>query len=169
MKIAKVKISEILNHPTMNMDAKYWINAKAKKRKIKVRFNLSRGENYMKWKVEYPNKINDAKKNIVQYYSPDEVQLVMRNCILKNNRKVSEKIFNGENKSVCAWIMCEEISFFHNWLPEPDDNFAEHLFPNPKKLKYNPRKNPFWTNAKNENLDNTEHKKIYSIKSKLFF
>jgi hypothetical protein len=135
------------------------------KRKIKVRFNLGRGENYMKWKIEYPNTINNMKKNIVEYLSPEDVQLVLHNCMLKNNRKVADKIFNGENKSVCAWIMCESISINHLHLKTDEQ---EHLFDKPISLKYNPRKNPFWSNAKNENLDNTEHEKIYSIKSELF-
>jgi len=33
MKYTTVKISEILKHPTMRMDAKYWIKKKIKKRK----------------------------------------------------------------------------------------------------------------------------------------
>ena len=45
MKIAKVKISEVTNHPTMRMDAKYWIKENSKKRKTKIRFNLGRGKN----------------------------------------------------------------------------------------------------------------------------
>ena len=154
---AKVNIREIANQTTMRMDAKYWIKEKSK-RKIKVRFNLGRGKNYMKWKIE-------SKSSGVEYHSPENIQFVMKNCILKNNRKVADKILNGENKSVCAWIMCESISIYSVPL---EIEQQEHLFDKPIGLKYNPRKNPFWTNAKNENLDNTEYEKIYSIKSELF-
>ena len=48
---AKVNIREIENHSTIRIDAKYWIKENSK-RKIKVRFNLGRGKNYMKWKIE---------------------------------------------------------------------------------------------------------------------
>ena len=61
--------------------------------------------------------------------------------------------------------MCESISIFHIPLELEQQ---EHLFDKPIRLKYNPRKNPFWTNSKSDNLDNTEHEKIYSIKSELF-
>ena len=71
------------------------------KRNIKVRFNLGRGKNYMKWKIE--------SKSGVEYHSPDNVQLIMFNCVLKNNKKMAQRIFNGENKNVCAWILCESI------------------------------------------------------------
>ena len=72
-------------------------------RRIKVRFSLQRGENYMKWKV-----INSD--GTTTYYSPCDVQMIMRGCTLKNNRKLSEKIFNGTStKNVCGWILCESI------------------------------------------------------------
>jgi hypothetical protein len=54
---------------------------------IKVRFNLSRGVNYLKWKVEYPD-------GNVMYYYPTGVQLIMGDCTLKNYKKVAEKIHN---------------------------------------------------------------------------
>jgi hypothetical protein len=95
--------------------------------KIKVRFNLGRGKNYMKWKIE--------SKSGVEYHYPTEVQLIMKGCQLKNNRKTAEKIFNGMNKNVCAWVLCDSIIIRHKdfekvWVKD--------------KLSYNPRKNPYW-------------------------
>ena len=81
----------------------------ARLKRIKVRFNLGRGKNYMKWKIQYPNG------NIL-YYNPSEVQFVMTNCQLRNYKKVAEKIFNGGNKVVCAWVLCEEINIIDNEL-----------------------------------------------------
>jgi hypothetical protein len=154
MKIAKVKISEIANNPTMRMDAKYWVKENSKKRKIKVRFNLGRGKNYMKWKVE--------DENGTEYHNPQNVMLIMNNCILKNNKKVAESIFNGENKSVCAWILCEfmEIFFCTGDNPSPEINSTQ--------LLYNPRKMPHWTYDNSINLDNTEYENIYSVGNQLF-
>ena len=56
----------------------------------------------MKWKISYPD-------GNIEYHIPTDVQLIMKKCELKNNRNVASKIFNGANKEVCAWILCEEI------------------------------------------------------------
>jgi hypothetical protein len=72
-------------------------------RRIKVRFSLQRGENYMKWRVI-------GSDGVVTYYSPCDVQLIMRGCTLRNNKKLATKIFNGEStKVVCAWILCNDL------------------------------------------------------------
>jgi len=95
--------------------------------KIKVRFNLGRGKNYMKWKIQ--------SKSGVEYHYPADVQLIMKGCQLKNNRKTAEKIFNGENKDVCAWVLCDSIDIKF-------DNFEKVWVKD--KLSYNPRKQPHW-------------------------
>lgn len=95
--------------------------------KIKVRFNLGRGKNYMKWKIE--------SKTGVEYHYPADVQLKMYGCQLKNNRKTAERIFNGENKDVCAWVLCDAIDIKF-------DNFEKVWVKD--KLSYNPRKFPYW-------------------------
>lgn len=98
----------------------------------KVRFNLGRGSNYKKWKIE-----NTVTKDYI-HIDPEEVSLTLINCTLKNNKKRSKQIFEGANKSVCAWVLCEKI------LVNP-----------PKKIKgdsirYNPRVAPYWShNGKN--------------------
>ena len=117
---------------------------------IKVRFNLGKGKNYMKWKIE--------SKSGVEYHSPDDVTLVMKNCLLKNSRKIAEKIFNGENKTVCAWIVCDSISIINK---NEDISVPSFL----KLLSYNPRKKPFWTNNKNEDLDNKTAETICAFNS----
>jgi len=94
---------------------------------IKVRFNLGAGQNYMKWKIEYP----DGK---VEYLRPTDVQLVMSDCTLKNYKKTAEKIFNGADKTVCAWVLCKEIEIRKENF-EPD---------NENKIRYNPRVQPNW-------------------------
>jgi hypothetical protein len=113
---------------------------------IKVRFNLSRGKNYMKWKVEYPDKT-------VEYHDPAEVQLLMRNCKPKNYRNVAEKIYKGANKEVCAWLLCEELkvktSFFHK------DEWYD-------RVRYNPREVPHWV-YKDEVADGLPFELIISI------
>ena len=74
--------------------------------KYKIRFNLGRGENYLKWKVTSPN-------GDVNYYEPNDVCLHMENCKLVNQQGTANKIFDGANKTVCAWIESETVTIFH--------------------------------------------------------
>jgi hypothetical protein len=140
-------------------------------RRIKVRFNLGKGKNYLKWKIQSTTG--------VEYHYPDDVQLIMHNCILKNNRKVADKIHSGENKDVCAWILCESISILSKdikWQPYLEIDKTTSL-----KLRYNPRVAPYWTtkshifsspvfdNTHSEsNADNTTFNKIASLSKELF-
>ena len=113
--------------------------------KIKVRFNLGKGKNYMKWKI--------WSKTGVEYHSPADVQLIMKGCQLKNNRKTAEKIFNGENKDVCAWVVCDSIEIrFENF----EKVWAKD------KLSYNPRKQPYWV-WNNWDVDNKRINEIITI------
>ena len=117
---------------------------------IKVRFNLSRGVNYLKWKVEYPD-------GNVMYYYPTGVQLVMGDCTLKNYKKVAEKIHNGANKSVCAWVLCKTLELkFDNFIT--DDT---------TQIKFNPRVQPNWM-VNGEVSDGKKLDSIHSIGHSLF-
>ena len=100
----------------------------AKSSNIKVRFNLSAGKNYMKWKVEYP----DRKP---EYYDPKEFQLVLGGCVLKNHKTTAQKIHDGAHKTVCAWVLCQMIS-----IHKAGDVATEGL----PQIKYNPRVRPNW-------------------------
>ena len=106
--------------------------------RIKVRFNLGRGKNYMKWKVQYTT-------GEVDYFKPTEVQLIMKGCQLKNHKVVAQKIFDGGEKVVCAWVLCDEIEI-------RTKNFAKiDLICD--RIKYNPRVRPNWT-LNDEVVDN---------------
>ena len=94
---------------------------------IKIRFNLGRGKNYLKWKIEYPN-------GEVSYIEPDGVQLVMRDCTFKNYRKTAQKIYDGADKTVCAWILCKQIEI-------RTDNFITE---EQNRAYNNPRVQPNW-------------------------
>lgn len=124
-------------------------------KKIKVRFNLGRGPNYMKWKVQYPDKT-------VAYYSPTDTQLIMSGCTLKNNKKTAQKIFNGEHKTVCAWILCDSIEVKVDAF-NPYDTYSMCV-----GLKYNPRVNPNWVYDNRVNADNLSFIEIGTVDYKLF-
>ena len=94
---------------------------------IKVRFNLGRGVNYMKWKVEHPI-------DGVSYLDPSSVQLVMKECTFKNYKKTAEKIYNGAEKTVCSWILCKDIEV----------RTTDFITDNHTQARYNPRVQPNW-------------------------
>lgn len=95
----------------------------------KVRFNLSNGKNFQKWKVAYPS-------GAVRYYEPKDVTIEMYGCKLRNQKGTAKKIFEGANKSTCAWVECDNLKLYD----------AQDLsgLGNPLKVSYNPRKAPHW-------------------------
>ena len=117
----------------------------------KVRFNLGKGENYMKWKIEY----NTGR---VEYHHPADVQLILRDCTLKNNRRAAQKIFTGETtKVVCAHVLCKEVEILtEDFQPETT-----------ACLKYNPRVLPYW-NLDGVNVDGNEYKELFTVDYKLY-
>jgi hypothetical protein len=119
-------------------------------KRIKVRFSLQRGENYMKWRVI-------GSDGVVTYYNPCDVQLIMRECTLRNNKKMATKIFNGEStKVVCAWILCNDLEIRHS------DFVKESDF----KIKYNPKVAPNWTFL-GDDIDDRDVSYIVSVDYKL--
>jgi hypothetical protein len=112
--------------------------------KAKVRFHLARGQNYMRWQV----KQGDS----VQYYDPEDVILEMHEATLRNQRKTAERIMDGENKTVCAWVECESIRV-NPCVPD--------TYPLVKDFAhYNPRRRPYWHDSKKNNLDNSKYKAL---------
>ena len=122
-------------------------------RPYKVRFNLGRGKNYMKWKVEGPDGIT--------YYNPDEVQIHMHECQLKNQRKTAEKINEGANKTVCAWVRCVGVEIFPTDFLQLNEEFDT-------QLKYNPRVLPYWFTGADHNADNMIVRRVVSFGKKLY-
>jgi hypothetical protein len=117
---------------------------------IKVRFNLGRGDNYLKWQVIHPD-------GDIIYYNPYDVQLVMTQCTFKNNKKTAQKIFNGQNKSVCAWILCKEIKVYTGNIIKDEAN----------KVSYNPRVRPNWLHD-GEVVDDVSLYQLHTINSRIY-
>ena len=120
--------------------------------RIKVRFNLGRGINYMKWKVTYPD-------GSVEYYNPTETQLVLKGTQLKNHKSVAKKIYEGGEKVVCAWILCDEIEVLTY-------NFNQSDFEG-EQLRYNPRVQPNWM-LNGIIVDDARFSRIESVDFKLY-
>lgn len=121
------------------------------KRPYKVRFNLGTGRNYMKWKIEGLEEVS--------YYSPNDVNIVMTNCQLKNQKKIAQKIFEGANKTVCAWVKCESLVVKENKIFDEESAI---------EIKYNPRVFPNWFIGDGENVDNMIINTVFSSGRKLF-
>ena len=110
--------------------------------KYKVRFNLGLGENFMKWKVTSPD-------GDVKYYDPDYNTIVMSGCKLRNSPATAQKIHDGANKTVCAWIDADHV--------DVKVNDFQTLWSVDKELRFNPREQPHWSYAGDiRNIDNQE-------------
>jgi len=124
-----------------------------KVKRYRVRFHLAKGENFMKWQVF------DKQNNLKEYYSPDEWSLVMDDCTLGNHPSTAKKIYEGADKTVCAWIACNKVT-------------ASSQAPSTEsctQFKYNPKKNPHWFTDNNPNVDGmtfttmiTKNKQVYA-------
>jgi len=119
--------------------------------RIKVRFNLSKGKNYQKWKIAYPD-------GSVEYIDPNKSDLTLKKCQLKNNPKTANKILLGANKTVCAWILCDDVI-----ITERNPEYLEEQ----QRLRYNPRVAPYW-NFRDVNVDGKEFRLIESRGSELY-
>jgi len=122
----------------------------------KVRFHLGAGEHFMHWQVK------DTITGEVKYYNPDEYHIQMIQCRLKNHRRTAEKIFNGENKTVCAWIECKHIAV------QPRNYMIYRIIGRHTLISYNPKKAPYWVNRLNDNIDNDNYLEILTNGRNLF-
>ena len=114
---------------------------------IKIRFNLGRGKNFMKWKIQYPN-------GEIEYHNPTDVQLLMHDCTLKNRKKTAQKIFDGGEKVVCAWILCKSLEIKINDFVQADLHG--------ERVRYNPRVTPHWM-LNDENVDGLHVDKLVTV------
>lgn len=118
---------------------------------VKVRFNLGRGDRYMKWQIK------DGKS--VKHFDPKDVTLVMHGAKLVNHPTTAQKIFDGANKTVCAWVECESIEIF-------DKGSSMRVIEN-LQVSYNPRVAPNWK-FKGQNVDKATFSTIISRGNKLY-
>lgn len=115
----------------------------------KVRFNLGKGRNFMKWQVKTGKR--------VRYYDPTQVQLTMIGCRLRNRPKTAQRIYEGENKTICAWVDCKSVTI------QP---IASHK--GRRIIQYNPKVKPYWRSGNNRNIDNCRYETIVSVGRHLF-
>lgn len=119
-----------------------------------VRFHLARGKNYLKWQIK------NTKTEDVRYYDPELYQLIMTNCKLINYKPIANRIYEGANKDVCAWISCSSVIPLTNIDKEREEE---------NQICYNPRVAPYWTNHDySENIDGMQFIYLVTKGRKLF-
>jgi hypothetical protein len=118
------------------------------KRQFKVRFNLGAGIHFMHWRVE--NRLTKE----VQYFNPNEVSFELTDCYLRNQKATANKINNGANKSVCAWIECNAVT-----MTDCD--------PQGNNVSYNPRIAPNWL-CNDTNVDGKRFGTLLTKGNKVF-
>jgi hypothetical protein len=121
------------------------------RRRTRVRFNLGKGRNYMKWRVLWPD-------GTVEFLDPSEVQLVMIGCTFKNSKRAAQKIFEGANKTVCAWVLCDELKV------ERPLGFSDNR---DIQAAYNPRVAPNWRIAETD-IDDRDTPLLHTIGKNIY-
>ena len=112
----------------------------------RIRFHLAKGKNFMKWQVKSPS-------GEVQFYEPSEVTIFMEGCVLRNQKGTAEKIFGGEDKTVCAWVDAVDLRV----VAAPIKN----IMSTSAVLHYNPRVLPYW-NLDGKDIDKSKHTSLFT-------
>ena len=124
---------------------------KKSRKRFRVRFHLGQGANYQKWQIT-----DQSSTTYREYYSPDNVEIVMYKARLGNQPSAARKIFDGANKTVCAWVDCDMVDIKHLKSPNAEPVNVDGM----TQYKYNPRKNPHWFTDDNFNVDGEEFTKM---------
>jgi len=131
---------------------------KKKKKRFQVRFHLGRGANYMCWQVK------DYRNKGIEYYAPSTCSLELTNCTLRNSPSTAMRIYNGNAKTVCAWVECDMVDV--NYKKDP--SFTKPPIKNMDKYKYNPKKHMHWFTKRNNNADDKNLKKMHTNNRSLY-
>jgi hypothetical protein len=123
------------------------------KRRIKIRFHLGAGENFKKWRIE------NIDTGDVDFIDPNDYSLRLENCKLYNQRGSADKIYSGDNKTVCSWIMASKCAII---IP------CEINIPGELVVAYNPRIKPYWRDDKGNNIDKKEFSILETIGRMLY-
>ena len=123
-------------------------------KRYRVRFHLARGDNYMKWQVF------DKQNNTKDYFDPDSNCILMRGCVLGNHPATAKRIYDGENKTVCAWVACDEVTVVGRVSLSSISKLTHY--------KFNPKKNPHWFTDTAKNCDNRKFSVMMTNKRKVY-
>lgn len=91
-----------------------------------VRFHLGAGRHFKHWQVKGPDG--------TRYYDPESHSLVLFGCVLRNRRKVAEKVERTQRRDVCGHVLCEFVEVL--------EGVAE---PTGRTVHFDPKVVPYWT------------------------
>jgi hypothetical protein len=78
----------------------------------------------------------------------------MHDCTLKNHKKTAQKIHDGGEKVVCAWVLCKSIAIKREEFIQGDLDG--------ERVRYNPRVTPHWM-LNDLNVDGMSVDKLVSV------
>ena len=112
----------------------------------KVRFHLGRGEHFMHWQIKSKLNTGDGTgaKEVVSYVDPQHKSIAMFGCRLRVQPSTAQKIHDGANKSVCAWIECEHTQVV-------DKPIVMTIFDT--RISFNPKRSVHWMTEEGEIKD----------------
>lgn len=124
----------------------------------RLRFHLARGEHYMHWQLK------NARRGKPVYFNPEDTNFLLEDVKLYNRRYAAQKIYEGANKSVCAWLAIKGSIKVH--VSEFDTSGMV-------EISYNPKEVPFWTYKTRVpglevDLDLKEFNKVIINKTKIY-
>lgn len=124
----------------------------------RLRYHLARGEFYKHWQLK------NTRTGKPVYFNPEDTSFLLRDVKLYNRRYAAQKIYEGANKGVCAWLSIKGQIKIH--IPEFDTSGMVEIF-------YNPKEVPFWTYKTRVpglevDLDLKEFDKVIINKTKIY-
>jgi hypothetical protein len=125
-----------------------------KQYKYTIRRHLGRGKNLGDFIVR-GYKTDSKQGEFIEYINPENFNLILTGCKFYIRKATTQKIFDGANKEVCGWIICED----YKTEPSKIVKGAE--------LKFNPRKGVNFT-ADGETVNDAKPQEIRTYKTNLF-
>jgi len=107
----------------------------------------------MKWQIKYLGT-EDGRDDRVSYVNPLDNQLAMLGCKLSVQPTAAKKIHDGANKTVCAWIECEEVQVLS----------VDRIKPNEQdyRIRFNPRVSPNWIDENNTIVSGEQYQILFT-------
>jgi len=118
----------------------------------KIRFHLGRGANFMKWQIKEPG-------GKTRYLDPDGWIISAKNATLRNRKATAQKIHDGCNKTVCAWIEAESLEV-HKCKGDMAIHTSMDVLGDCQPVRFNPREAPHWTSMAGDDIDGTSYKDV---------
>lgn len=122
-----------------------------------VRFHLGRGQHYKHWQV----KSSDG----VSYYDPKIYSLIMKDCLLKNNRNKAEKVFESKRRDVCGFVRCLNYTVVVK-------EYTDYMFLEPEvkfEIMFDPKVAPYWRKHNSPNAyDNMTYSTLVTNDKRVF-